>query len=182
MLPRVGTEQSPARAGTASSARWHSCASLGKSSAMHKALPAVFPRPSHQSCRTSPHQSLSSTYPDALSKLTTLSAAAGNGAPAKETHQSFIDTLADLEARLEAEKVRLEAEKVRLLHEVKDKQDEKAAQRAEEEKEKKLEALRREIANLRAKLAADPEAGQTAEGQLALLESQLMTLLALPGA
>lgn len=175
MLPRVGTEQSPARAGTASSARWHSCASLGKSSAMHKALPAVFPRPSHQSCRTSPHQSLSSTYPDALSKLTTLSAAAGNGAPAKETHQSFIDTLADLEARLEAEKVRL-------LHEVKDKQDEKAAQRAEEEKEKKLEALRREIANLRAKLAADPEAGQTAEGQLALLESQLMTLLALPGA
>lgn len=175
MLPKVGTEQSPARAGTASSARWHSCASLGKSSAMHKALPAVFPRPSHQSCRTSPHQSLSSTYPDALSKLTTLSAAAGNGAPAKETHQSFIDTLADLEARLEAEKVRL-------LHEVKDKQDEKAAQRAEEEKEKKLEALRREIANLRAKLAADPEAGQTAEGQLALLESQLMTLLALPGA
>lgn len=97
--------------------------------------------------------------------------AASAGTAAENTHQGFMQALADLNATIEAEKTKL-------LFEVKEKQDEVAAKRAEEEKEKRLEELRREIANLKAKLAAAPagEEAAGAEGQLAMLESQLMLL------
>lgn len=117
---------------------------------------------------------------DLLSRVTALQNTV-SAAPAGNTHQSFLDALAQFNEIMDAEGTRL-------LHEVKEKQDEVAAERAAEEREKQMEDLRREIGNLRSAMAAAPQADNAPQGdasqgdaqaaQLAMMESQLMALMA----